>query len=192
MTIMESFSETCVPGVKWVGNRGGVVRDTIFCCLLYCWGHPCRMPRPTRGEPFAARLVYQMASSSIHWGHFLLVCCGSVSGGLSLMRTVWSLSVLSLIRHSCSLSSAPWPAPACPCVSAPSVHALEVKQPWTILLERVSVFVWQYVNQSFVELIFNAWSLAYPLLSLDSWLWEIPCCSVISMLTSLCFPFPYT
>lgn len=39
--------------VKLVGHRGGVVRDMILCCPLYCREHPCRTPRPARWEPFA-------------------------------------------------------------------------------------------------------------------------------------------
>ena len=140
-------------------------------------------PRPVGWEPFCWMIICQM-----HWGYLILACLGLYLW-LSLMRTSLSFNC-HLFPIPAPYSLPHVPAPVCPPISAPSAHSQEVNWQWSILLEWASGFFWQLsVNRSFAELIFNALSFAYRLSGPDTWLWKLLYCSVISVLTSECFPF---
>lgn len=168
-----------------------MVRDTILGFPLYYRRNSTGPPDQLDESHFAEWSICQMKSSLMHWGHLILACLGLYlwMRRLSLMRTSLSFSCHWFpIPAPYSLPHVP--APACPPISSPCAHSQQVNWQWSILLEWALGFFWQLsMNRSFAELIFNALSFAYWLSGPDTWLWNLLYCSVISVLTSECFPF---
>lgn len=157
-------TECLFPKVNLVGKEVGSLETQLPAACYIAEG------TPQDDSQWTERAICQMTRSLIHWRFLVLVCLWLYlwMGELSLMRT--SLSQFCPYFFIPAPYFLPYvPTPVCAVLSASSAHALEVKWQWPILLEWVSVFVWQlYVNQPLAEWIFNALTFAYQLLSPDS------------------------